>query len=275
MQEKRPYEPVGPGRYFRVGGLEISGATALRVARLLCLIPPVTLLLDWMLFGTSPSTLSWAGGILSLLGAFLANRVLIGGTAGRLSRISRRSFLRGLGICIAVPFFSKSSDAGIVRPPGEGAGTRSITLLVNGARRRLEVEPRQTLAEILRNKLGLMGTKIVCDRASCGACTVLMGDLPVYSCHLLAVQVDGMSIQTIEGVAQSDSLHPLQQAFIDQDATQCGFCTPGMILSLKSALDKQSLKTAEDVKRCIAGNICRCAAYNHIITAALKAAGGS
>jgi aerobic-type carbon monoxide dehydrogenase small subunit (CoxS/CutS family) len=160
-----------------------------------------------------------------------------------------------------------------VSPPTESATRRSIRLIVNGVPRLLAVEARRTLAEVIRNDLGLTGTKVVCDRASCGACTVLMNERPVFSCHLLAAQADGQSVRTIEGLVEEEKLHPLQQAFIDFDAVQCGFCTPGMILTLKAALDRNPRATAGEIREAISGNLCRCAAYPHIVEAALAAAG--
>lgn len=157
--------------------------------------------------------------------------------------------------------------------PREGATRRSIRLAVNGVPHPLAVEARRTLAEVIRNDLGLTGTKVVCDRASCGACTVLLNERPVFSCHLLAAQADGKSVRTIEGLGEGEKLHPLQQAFIDFDAVQCGFCTPGMILALKAALDRNPRATAGEIREAISGNLCRCAAYPHIVEAALAAAG--
>src|SRR5262249_49298469 len=146
-------------------------------------------------------------------------------------------------------------------PIVEGQVVRPLTLKVNGTAYRLEVEPHRTLADVIRKELGLTGTKVVCDRASCGACTVLLEGRTVFSCHLLAVQADGQALETIEGLADGDTLHPIQQAFIQYDAYQCGFCTPGMIMAIKGALTRQPTASREQLQQAIAGNLCRCAAY--------------
>jgi len=157
-------------------------------------------------------------------------------------------------------------------PLGEGQVVRPVTLKVNGALYRLELEPRRTLADVIREELGLTGTKVVCDHASCGACTVLLEGRTVFSCHLLALQADGQSVETIEGLAHGEHLHPLQEAFIQYDAYQCGFCTPGMIMAIQGTLARHPTATREQIQQAIAGNLCRCAAYNHILDAALAAA---
>src|SRR5262249_26595363 len=157
-------------------------------------------------------------------------------------------------------------------PIAEGQAVRPLTLKVNGTAYRLEVEPHRTLADVIRKELGLTGTKVVCDHASCGACTVLLDGRTVFSCHLLAVQADGQAIETIEGLASGETLHPIQQAFLQYDAYQCGFCTPGRIMAIKSALTHHPGATGEQIQQAIAGNLCRCAAYNHILDAAMAAA---
>jgi xanthine dehydrogenase YagT iron-sulfur-binding subunit len=149
---------------------------------------------------------------------------------------------------------------------------RPLTLTVNGTVHHLEVEPRRTLADVIRKELGLTGTKVACDQAACGACTVLLDGQAVFSCHLLAVQADGHTIETIEGLADGDALHPIQRAFIQHDACQCGFCTPGMIMAIKAALTHNPRSTRAQIQQAIAGNICRCGAYNHILDAAQAAA---
>lgn len=129
-----------------------------------------------------------------------------------------------------------------------------------------------TLAELLRDHLQLRGTKVACNQAACGACTVLVGGAPVFACHTLAAQCRGMHVQTVEGLAAGAQLHPLQQAFIDHDALQCGFCTPGMLMALKGALDAGVPAQREALAQAISGNICRCGAYEHILEAALHVA---
>jgi xanthine dehydrogenase YagT iron-sulfur-binding subunit len=189
--------------------------------------------------------------------------------------LTRRRFLQGLGTATAaLPFVTTLWRHGQAATAslGEGQAVRLITLKVNGAVYRLELEPRRTLADVIRKELGLTGTKVVCDHASCGACTVLLEGRTVFSCHLLAVQADGQSIATIEGLADGEQLHPIQEAFIRYDAYQCGFCTPGMIMAIKGTLARNPRATREQIQQAIAGNLCRCAAYNHILDAALAAA---
>jgi aerobic-type carbon monoxide dehydrogenase small subunit (CoxS/CutS family) len=152
---------------------------------------------------------------------------------------------------------------------------RRVTLRVNGARHRLELEPRRTLADVIRKELGLTGTKVACDRASCGSCTVLVSGRAVFACHLLALQAHELDVLTIEGLAQPGRLHPIQSAFISQDAVQCGFCTPGMILTLKAALDRSPLPDRQQLRQALAGNICRCGAYDRILDAAERVARGA
>lgn len=149
---------------------------------------------------------------------------------------------------------------------------RKISLNINGKDYDVEVTPRWTLAELLREELRLTGTKLGCNRAECGVCTVIMDGLPVFSCTVLAVESDGKKIETVESLSQNGGLHPLQQAFMTHDALQCGICTPGMMMSLKYLLETNSSPSGEDVKMAIAGNYCRCGAYPNIISATLEAA---
>jgi len=147
---------------------------------------------------------------------------------------------------------------------------RTLTLHVNGGTSVHTIPSHMTLAELIRDRLGLMGTKIACDQAACGACTVLLDGSAVFACHTLAAQVDGSEIQTIEGLGDGHELHPLQAAFIAHDALQCGFCTPGMIMALKGAIDAGVPPDSASLARSISGNICRCGAYEHILDAALS-----
>ncbi len=147
-----------------------------------------------------------------------------------------------------------------------------IQLNINGKNFEVAVEPHRTLLEILRDSLGLTGTKEGCGRGDCGCCTVLMNGKAVDSCLTLAVQAQGKEIVTIEGLATNGKLHPIQQAFVDHGAIQCGFCTPGMILSAKALLDKTPRPTEQEVKEGIAGNLCRCTGYTKIIEAILAVA---
>jgi aerobic-type carbon monoxide dehydrogenase small subunit (CoxS/CutS family) len=156
--------------------------------------------------------------------------------------------------------------------PTVGPDAVAISLQVNGTARTVRVEPRMTLAETLRGPLGLTGTKIACNRGACSACTVWLDGIPVVSCMILAIDVGPRRITTIEGLAQGDELHPVQQAFIDHDALQCGFCTPGMVMSAAALLEHNPAPTADDVRTAISGHICRCGTYPHVVSATLGAA---
>lgn len=148
-------------------------------------------------------------------------------------------------------------------------GKKRVALTVNGKKVESYIEPRITLAEFLREELGLTGTKIGCNRAECGSCTVILDGNPVYSCTILAVDVPGREVLTIEGLADEGELHPLQEAFVEHDALQCGYCTPGMIMSVKALLDRNPHPTEDDVRKAIDGNLCRCGSYPNIIEATL------
>ncbi len=146
------------------------------------------------------------------------------------------------------------------------------SLTVNGQAYEVILEPHMLLIDVLRDALGLTGTKYACGAGDCGACTVLIDGRPAFSCLTLAVTAKGKSIVTIEGVAAAGELHPLQQAFIDKGAVQCGFCTPGMVLSAKALLDEDPEPTRDDIKRALGGNLCRCTGYVKIVDA-VEAAG--
>jgi carbon-monoxide dehydrogenase small subunit len=159
----------------------------------------------------------------------------------------------------------KTSDP-LARP------TMRISMSVNGRPHDLVIEPRETLLDVLRNRLGLTGTKLSCDVQVCGACTVLVDGLAVSACTVLAYEARGREVLTIEGVADGETLHPLQQAFIDHAAFQCGYCTPGMILAAKALLAKTPRPTADQIKHYMRGNICRCTGYKKILEAIIAAA---
>jgi xanthine dehydrogenase YagT iron-sulfur-binding subunit len=162
------------------------------------------------------------------------------------------------------------------RPPKEALAPPakiSITLTINGTRRQLEVSPWTTLLDLLRDRLELTGTKKGCDHGQCGACTVLVDGRRINSCLTLAVMKDGAEITTIEGLAKNGALHPLQQAFIDHDAFQCGYCTPGQICSAAGMIAEGKAKTLDDIRELMSGNICRCAAYPNIVAAIQQAMG--
>ena len=152
-----------------------------------------------------------------------------------------------------------------------GPAETDIVLTVNGAQMKVRAAPRRTLLDTLRESLALTGTKKVCDEGTCGACTVLVDGRPVYSCMTLAVTCEGKSIETIEGISKDGELHPVQRAFIDADAFQCGFCTPGQIMSVVGLLRDNAAPTEDDVRRAVAGNLCRCGAYPNIVKAGVNA----
>lgn len=152
--------------------------------------------------------------------------------------------------------------------------TEEVILRINDVERELRVEPRRTLLDALRQDLDLTGAKKACDMGNCGACTVLLDGRAVYSCLLLAVDCRGCTITTIEGLARGAALHPIQRAFIEADAFQCGFCTPGQILSVKALLDAIPRPDDAQIVHALGGNLCRCGAYRNILRAARLAAGG-
>jgi len=148
-----------------------------------------------------------------------------------------------------------------------------IRLTVNGEGCELSVEPKKTLLDLLREDLELTGTKRGCDNGECGACTVLLNGQPVNACLVLAVEAEGKDVLTIEGLADGTHLHPLQEAFIHHGAVQCGYCSPGMILTAKALLDENPRPTELEVRKAIAGNLCRCGTYNKVVEAVLSVAG--
>jgi xanthine dehydrogenase YagT iron-sulfur-binding subunit len=195
------------------------------------------------------------------------------------AKLSRRSFLKGIGggaigTAVISTGLVKSNPAAAYSPETVGArGNRAaITLKVNGKAYRVEVEHRSTLAEVLRDELGLTGTKIGCDRGECGACTVIINGRNMYSCSQLAVWMEGKDILTIEGLAKGDKLDPLQEAFIEHDGPQCGFCTSGQIMSGKALLMKNSKPNEAQARRGLSGNLCRCGNYNREVAAVLAVA---
>jgi carbon-monoxide dehydrogenase small subunit len=149
---------------------------------------------------------------------------------------------------------------------------QDITLKVNGYTYNLTIETHRTLVEVLRETLGLTGTKKSCAEGECGACTVLMDGRPAASCLVLAVAAQGKEITTIEGLAQGTNLHPLQEAFVKHMAIQCGYCTPGMVMAAKAFLDENAEPTADEVRKAISGNLCRCTGYQQIVNAVMAAA---
>jgi xanthine dehydrogenase YagT iron-sulfur-binding subunit len=192
------------------------------------------------------------------------------------NRFSRRGFLKGAGVAAAGAAIGETALEAMAAekqsPQVLGPGPTSITLKVNGQDKKVEVEPRTTLAEALRVRIDLTGTKVVCDRGACSACTVHIDGVPHLSCMTLALDARGREIKTIEGLAKGDQLHPVQEQFIEHDAMQCGFCTPGMIMSCAALLDKNQNPTLDDVKHACSGNLCRCGTYPKVFDATLAAA---
>ena len=196
------------------------------------------------------------------------------------SALTRRAFLKGVGIgggaigaglLAAEP--TRPAAPAKTAGPTLGPGPVAIDLKVNGQTQTVRVEPRVTLLDVLRDRLDLTGTKKICDRGECGGCAVLLDGRPVYSCMMLALDARGRSITTIEGIAPKEGLHPLQQAFIDQDALQCGFCTPGFVIASKALLDRNPRPDRDQVRETLGGHICRCGAYPRIFEAVLSVGG--
>lgn len=191
---------------------------------------------------------------------------------------TRRDFLKGfgsgtLGAALAPKLLAQKAES-INTKEGEVPifSKKQIHFTVNGKDYTLVVEPQETLLDVLREKLNLTGAKKMCDRGECGACTVLLNGNPIYSCMYLAIRVDGADIATIEGLAQKDQLHPLQQAFIDEDAYQCGFCTPGFIMASSAFLKKLPRPSLDQIKEGLSGNLCRCGNFAKIYRAIDKVA---
>ncbi|MDG2420360.1 MAG: (2Fe-2S)-binding protein [Gammaproteobacteria bacterium] len=185
---------------------------------------------------------------------------------------SRRDFLEGSGAAaVAGAGISAFGIPGANAQSSSAVATTVINVVVNGTQHSLEVEDRWTLADMLRDQLDLTGTKIGCNRSECGACTVLMDEQPVYACSQLAVWADGADIQTVEGLAQNGELTPVQRAFVINNGPQCGFCTPGQLMTATALLSSNPSPTAKEVKDAMVGNLCRCSNYNSIVEAIVMA----
>jgi len=182
--------------------------------------------------------------------------------------VSRRDVLRGAGAAALIGAVSgveaQERSGGVARV---GPGAVRIALTVNGRKTVLEVEPRVTLLDALRDRAGLTGTKRICDRGACGGCTVWVDGKTVNSCMMLAIDAAGTAVTTIEGLAQDGKLHPVQAAFIRHDALQCGFCTPGMIMSCAALVASNRNPTSADIREAVSGNLCRCGTYPHVFAA--------
>jgi aerobic-type carbon monoxide dehydrogenase small subunit (CoxS/CutS family) len=194
--------------------------------------------------------------------------------------VSRRVFMTSGGasaVGVALSSVARAAQEGAAAAKGDdvlGPGAVPVTLSVNGRDVAAQVEPATTLVEFIRNTLGLTGTKIGCDRGACSACTVWLDGEPASSCMTLVLDARSRKITTIEGLAEGDRLHPMQQAFIENDALQCGFCTPGMVMSCAALLNRKPDAGLDDVKTAISGHLCRCGTYPNIFKAALSLAGG-
>ena len=188
--------------------------------------------------------------------------------------VSRRDFLKISTITAAVPLVAGPQTvlAAGEHVPVYGPGKVPIVLTVNGKKYNLQLEPRVTLLDALRDDLDITGAKRVCDKAECGACTVLVDNKPVYACSVLAIEAQGKQLETVEALMQNGKLHPIQQAFVDHDASQCGFCTPGFVVACKSFLDRHPNPTAEDIRKGLSGNLCRCGTYAGIREAIAQSA---
>jgi xanthine dehydrogenase YagT iron-sulfur-binding subunit len=185
--------------------------------------------------------------------------------------LSRRGFLGSVGAGAVVAVSLKDMAPARAQEIEATGKTATIQLIVNGSKRKVLVEPRWSLAYVLREVLGLTGTKIGCERGECGACTVLIDGKPQYSCLTLAVEAEGREITTIEGLMQGDKLGPVQQAFLEEDAFQCGFCTSGQIMAVEGMLRRNPEPDIDQIRTGVSGNICRCGAYKNIFNAAEKA----
>lgn len=189
-----------------------------------------------------------------------------------LGPVSRRGFLKGAGAVISSGIVAGAEALEAASNQVQGPGKVPITLKINGTNQALNIEPRVTLLDALRNDLDITGAKRVCDRSTCGACTVIMNGKAVYACSVLAIEAQGKDIQTVEGLSQGNRLHPLQQAFVDNDAQQCGYCTPGFVMACKAFLDKNPSPSIEQVRKGLGGNLCRCGTYVGITQAVLQTA---
>lgn len=187
------------------------------------------------------------------------------------SGVSRRGFLKGIGLSTAATGVINTvrpvAEAAAADPNIRGPGEMPVTLKINGKSQKLNVEPRVTLLDALRNRLDLTGPKKVCDRGTCGACTVLVDGQPVYSCTLLAVEAEGREITSIEGLGTPEKLNAVQSAFIENDAQQCGFCTPGFVTAATAFVREHPNASVEDVRNALGGNLCRCGTYAGMLLA--------
>ena len=189
------------------------------------------------------------------------------------SGFSRRGFLQGVGVSGgAIGTGILESEAQAQTPTGVISGETAITLQINGKPHKATVEPRVTLLDVMRNQLDLTAAKRVCDRGTCGACTVIVDGKATYACTILAIDAQGKKIETLEGIAQGRNPHPIVNAFVEHDAQQCGYCTPGFVVAAKAFLDRTPNPSYEQVKEGLGGNFCRCGTYVGIRKAVMDAA---
>ena len=195
--------------------------------------------------------------------------------ARRETDVSRRDFFKTVGAGSVAAAVVGSGTEAEAQAAVIGPADVPVTLSINGQRHQLKVEPRVTLLDAMRTRLDITGMKRVCDRGSCGACTVIIDGRTFYSCSMLAIEAQGKNIRTVEGLSSGATLHPVQQAFCDHDALMCGFCTPGFVMATVALLEKTPNPTVEQAKRALDGNICRCGTNLGVLAAALRTKGVS
>jgi len=191
--------------------------------------------------------------------------------------VSRRGFLKTAGVgSLAASLTTIAEEVQAqTGPRAVGPGEVPVTLMVNGKKLDLKIEPRVTLLDAVRNYADLTGNKRVCDRGACGACTMIVDGRTVYSCSTLAIEAQGKPIRTVDGLAQGNTLHPVQQAFFDKDALMCGFCTPGFVMAVVALHEKMPAATPEQARRELDGNICRCGTFTRIMEATMSLKGAA
>ncbi len=189
----------------------------------------------------------------------------------RTGGIKRRGFLSAIGAGVVGATVEGKAAQQQAETPEAGAPVK-VALTINGRRRTMLVQPRWTLLHVLRDRLGLTGTKVGCERGECGTCTVLIDGTPRYACLTLALEVEGREITTVEGLMQGEKLGPVQQAFVEEDGMQCGYCTPGQVMSAEGLLRKNANPNVGEIRHAMSGNLCRCGAYDHIVKSVRRAA---